>query len=168
MGTRAVLRLYPPVPINAKTAVRATTLPTGGGPDGSSPIAVPAGTRIVWTLFSVQRRTDLWGPDANQFRPERWGEPAARQARIDWAWLPFNGGPRVCVGQQLALVHSAYYIIRLLQNFKKLEPVLATVKEEGEGEGQIQQKVGEVEEMEKYAVRLGAMSKADGVHVLLS
>ena len=39
-----------------------------------------------------------------------------------WEYIPFGGGPRVCIGQQLALTEAAYTTARLLQEFKHIEP----------------------------------------------
>lgn len=64
----------------------------------------------------MQRRTDLWGEDAGLFRPERW-----QGKRPGWEYLPFNGGPRICIGQQFAIIEASYVIVRLLQRFDKLE-----------------------------------------------
>lgn len=49
-----------------------TILPTGGGPDGKSPIFVPEGTMVSFSIMTLHRRKDLWGEDAEEFRPERW------------------------------------------------------------------------------------------------
>lgn len=66
------LRLYPPLPHNARVAVQDTILPTGGGTDGHAPIFVPAGTKIEFHASALHRRKDLWGEDAEDYRPERW------------------------------------------------------------------------------------------------
>ncbi|GAM38721.1 hypothetical protein TCE0_033r09677 [Talaromyces pinophilus] len=108
-----VLRLLPPVPTNGRFAVRDTTLPVGGGPDGKSPVFVPKGTRCLYSVTVMHRRKDLWGQDAEEFRPERWEE----NGRHGWEYLPFNGGPRICLGQQYALTEASYVIVRLLQRF---------------------------------------------------
>jgi cytochrome P450 len=60
----------------------------------------------------MHRRTDIYGPDAEEFKPERW-----EALRVGWGYLPFNGGPRICVGQQFALTEAGYTIVRLMQNF---------------------------------------------------
>ncbi|EAW13533.1 cytochrome P450 [Aspergillus clavatus NRRL 1] len=109
------LRIYPVAPINSRVAVRDTILPTGGGPDHKSPIFIPAGQKISFPVYVMHRRKDIYGPDANEFRPERWGEPNFRPG---WAYLPFNGGPRVCLGQQFAMTEVGYTIVRLVQTFK--------------------------------------------------
>lgn len=73
-----------------------TVLPLGGGHDGKSPLFIPAGTSVGWHLYTMQRRTDLYGDDADQFKPERWDT-----LRPSWEYLPFNGGPRICIGRKL-------------------------------------------------------------------
>ncbi|KAK6812669.1 hypothetical protein RU639_011700 [Aspergillus parasiticus] len=71
----------------------------------------------------MHRREDLYGPDAHLFRPERWNEnlPLYRdETTAMWGYLPFNGGPRVCLGQDLALVEAAYTVVRILQRFPRV------------------------------------------------
>ena len=41
--------------------------------------------------------------------------------RHRWGYLPFNGGPRVCLGQQFAITEVAYTTVRLLQEFQTVE-----------------------------------------------
>ncbi|KAM3079541.1 hypothetical protein ACMFMG_005960 [Clarireedia jacksonii] len=113
------LRLYPVVPSNVRFATRDTVLPVGGGPDGQSPIHIPKGAAVAWSQWTMHRRTDIFGDDALEFRPERW-EPDTG-LRPGWGYLPFNGGPRICVGQQFALTEASYTIVRLLQEFDKIE-----------------------------------------------
>lgn len=55
----------------------------------------------------MHRRKDLYGEDAEQFRPERWEEDLPLfqdDITAAWGYLPFNGGPRVCLGRML--IHS--------------------------------------------------------------
>ncbi|OKL62608.1 Cytochrome P450 52A13 [Talaromyces atroroseus] len=112
------LRLYPSVPLNSRMATKDTTLPTGGGPDGTSPIYVAKGEQVGYAVYVMQRRKDIWGPDADQFVPERW---ATRKA--GWEYLPFNGGPRICLGQQFALTEAGYVTTRLVQLFDNITAV---------------------------------------------
>ncbi|EXJ89597.1 hypothetical protein A1O3_02664 [Capronia epimyces CBS 606.96] len=106
------LRLYPSVPLNGRQATKDTTLPRGGGPDGLSPVFVRRGQEVSYSVYVLHRRRDIWGPDADQFIPERW---SAR--RYGWEYIPFNGGPRVCLGQQFALTEAGYVICRVVQRF---------------------------------------------------
>ncbi|KAH8701058.1 putative cytochrome P450 alkane hydroxylase [Talaromyces proteolyticus] len=112
-----VLRLIPPVSFNSRWATTDTTLPVGGGPDGKSPIFVPKGQKVNYSVALMHRRRDLWGEDAEDFRPERWEE----NSKHGWEYLPFNGGPRICLGQQYALAEASYVLVRLLQKFERVE-----------------------------------------------
>ncbi|KAI2114977.1 hypothetical protein LOZ12_006821, partial [Ophidiomyces ophidiicola] len=103
-------------PINGRTAVRDTFVPVGGGPDGKSPVFLRKGTLMSYSVFAMHRREDLYGPDAAEYRPERW-----EKLRSAWDFLPFNGGPRICLGQQLALIEASYTTIRLMQTFRTIE-----------------------------------------------
>lgn len=110
-----ILRLYPNVPINSRRCVRSTTLPRGGGPDGQSPVYVKEGQEVNYLVHVMHRRKDIWGEDVEEFKPERW-----EGKRVGWEYLPFNGGPRICLGQQFALTEAGYVIVRLVQRFEKL------------------------------------------------
>ncbi len=112
------LRLYPVVPFNGRRATRDTTLPRGGGPDGLSPVYVRRGQEIGYSVHLMHRRKTLWGADANEFKPERWED-----RRPGWEYLPFNGGPRICIGQQFALTEAGYVTVRLLQRFDGMDGV---------------------------------------------
>jgi len=93
------LRIFPVVPVNGRTAVTDTVLPEGGGDDGKSPLAVPAGTKVAFVIYAMHRRRDVFGEDADEFKPERWEEPgAAPNGDFGGAFVPFILGPRVCLG----------------------------------------------------------------------
>ena len=113
------LRIYPSVPHNFRVATRNTTLPRGGGSDGLSPIAIRKGQVVMYTILATHRDKDIYGADADVFRPERWFEPETR--KLGWAYVPFNGGPRICLGQQFALTEASYVTVRLLQEFGNLK-----------------------------------------------
>lgn len=103
-----------------------------------SPMFIPKGGIVSYSVWSMHRRKDTYGPDADQFKPERWASPETTSTsssstfdglkfnpnaalRPGWGYLPFNGGPRICVGQQFALTEASYTIVRLLQVFKGIE-----------------------------------------------
>ena len=111
-----VLRMYPSVPINFRVANKDTTLPVGGGPDGTSPVFIGKGTAVVYSPYITQRVDQFYGKDALEFKPERW----ENAPKLGWAYLPFNGGPRICLGQQFALTEASYVIVRLAQMFPNL------------------------------------------------
>lgn len=114
-----VLRLWAPVSLNSRICLRDSVLPRGGGPDGSAPLFMEKGAQLSWTLYSYHRQRDVWGEDAEEFRPERWlGEGAMR---FGWHYTPFNAGPRICLGQQFALSQVGYVTVRLCQEFDGLE-----------------------------------------------
>lgn len=117
-----VLRLYPPVPTNARCAKVDTVLPTGGGPTRTSPVFVPKGSIVVYSIYALHRREDIYGPTAKQFIPERWASDSTDgPLRPGWGYIPFSGGPRICVGQQYALTEASYTTVRMCQNFKELQ-----------------------------------------------
>ncbi|KAF4925171.1 Cytochrome P450 52A13, partial [Colletotrichum viniferum] len=103
------LRLYPNAPFNIRAAVKDTSLPHGGGPDGNSPVGVPAGTQVIYSTHVLQLREDLNAYDfapIDEFCPRRWDSWTPKP----WSYIPFNGGPRICVGQHLALTEMAYVL----------------------------------------------------------
>lgn len=116
------LRLYPVVPYNIRISLTDTTLPVGGGPDGAQPVAIPKGTPVGYSTLVMQRRADLYPPvesgfpDPAAFVPERWQTWTPKT----WQYIPFNGGPRICIGQQFALTEMGYTLVRLLQRFETI------------------------------------------------
>ena len=110
------LRLNPVVPMNLRLAIRDTILPLGGGPDSKSPLFIPKGWSVGYSPYTLHRRPDYYGPDAEEFLPERW-----ETLRVGWEYLPFNGGPRICLGQQYALTEAGYVMCRLAQTFARVE-----------------------------------------------
>ncbi|PNY27111.1 Cytochrome P450 52A1 [Tolypocladium capitatum] len=117
------LRLYPAVPFNIRLALCDTTLPHGGGPDGSEPLPVLKDTPILYSTLVMQRRPDLYPPvsddfaDPEVFSPDRW----ARWHPKPHEYIPFNAGPRICIGQQFALAEMSYVLVRMFQRFSRLE-----------------------------------------------
>ena len=67
----------------------------------------------------MQRNPAIWGPDAHSFKPERWADPAAVASyRQNFQFIPFNAGPRNCLGQNLALNEASFLLCTLLPRFK--------------------------------------------------
>ncbi|PBK58493.1 cytochrome P450 [Armillaria solidipes] len=123
------LRLYPSVPLNGRSSKVATTLPN----KGRTPYYVPRDTRVGYSVFLMHRRTDLWGPDALEFDPDRFLDSRLHKYLTPnpFIFVPFNAGPRICLGQQFAYNEASYYLIRLLQTFSSFS--LATDAQPAEG-----------------------------------
>lgn len=123
------LRLYPSVPFNVRLALKDTTLPRGGGPDGSQPVAILKDTPIGYSTLTMQRREDLYPPvgpgfpHPDVFSPDRWFVWQPKP----WQYIPFNGGPRICIGQQFALTEMGYVLCRLFQRFERVTSHMAEV-----------------------------------------
>ncbi|KAK0734105.1 cytochrome P450 [Lasiosphaeria miniovina] len=123
------LRLYPVVPFNVRLALKDTTLPRGGGPDGSQPLAVLKDNPIGYSTLVMQRRADLYPrvsekfADPAVFSPDRWFHWQPKP----WQYVPFNGGPRICIGQQFALTEMGYVLTRLFQRYDRVENYMAAV-----------------------------------------
>ncbi|KAG6991125.1 cytochrome P450 [Physcia stellaris] len=122
---KETLRLFPSVPVNTRSATRTTILPTGGGPDGLSPVLIRKGQNVAYCIYAMHRRKDLYGDDAEEFRPERWDSndlPLKNHTvHTAWSYLPFNGGPRICLGQDFGLMEASYATVRILQTFSRIE-----------------------------------------------
>ena len=110
-------RLNPTIGTSTRVALQDAVLPTGGGASGSAPIFVQKGDAVTTSFYALHRRKDIFGNDADTFRPERWD--GLRPPH--WAYLPFSGGPRMCPGQQLALTEIAYTVVRMLREFQAVE-----------------------------------------------
>jgi cytochrome P450 len=96
------MRLYPAVPFIARTFSCDTRI--AGHP-------VPKGTPAIVPIWSVLRDPTLW-PEPLLFRPDRFKDSAHRDR-----WIPFSAGPRVCVGQQLALTIMKAIMCMLVKEF---------------------------------------------------
>ncbi|KAF9475912.1 cytochrome P450 monooxygenase pc-3 [Pholiota conissans] len=112
-----VLRLYPPVPADTRSTKNATTLPPAS--PGQKAVYVPANVPVVYSIMHMQRRTDLWGPDALQFDPDRFIDERLHKYLVPnpFIFCPFNAGPRICLGQQFAYHEATYFLVRFLQQF---------------------------------------------------
>ncbi|KDQ23685.1 hypothetical protein PLEOSDRAFT_1047931 [Pleurotus ostreatus PC15] len=111
------LRLYPIVPFNVRTSIQPTVW-TSPDPN-EKPLYIPAKTKLSYSVMLMHRRKDLWGPDAEEFDPDRFLDARLNKYLIpnSFAFLPFNAGPRICLGQQFAYNEMSFMVIRLLQAF---------------------------------------------------
>ena len=91
------LRLYPPTALLARQNVEADEI---GG------YAIPPNSMMILVPYLVHRYPGLW-PDPERFDPERF-TPQASEARPKTAYIPFASGPRVCLGNNFALLEMVY------------------------------------------------------------
>ncbi|KAG0480973.1 hypothetical protein HPP92_011831 [Vanilla planifolia] len=103
MILKETLRLYSPAVLINRLTIRDVKL---GG------IEIPAGTFIYIPLISIHHDTEIWGRDANEFNPMRFNNAEKGESPV---FLPFGLGPRVCVGQNLALVELKVALSMILQ-----------------------------------------------------
>ena len=113
-----------------------TELPSLLSPSKPSPntaFIIPKNISVTLAPFLAQRRKDVWGEDAEIFSPSRWLLPPSASNDHDaeeppdythlthvsnpFSFIPFNAGPRVCLGQSFALMECSYVLVRLLQRF---------------------------------------------------
>lgn len=103
-----VLRLYTPL----TTLHRKTYKPMELGG-----VRYPAGVVLMLPLLCVHHDKEVWGADADEFRPERFAEGVSRASADAPAFFPFGWGPRICVGQNFALLEAKMGIAMILQRF---------------------------------------------------
>ncbi|KAK6020123.1 hypothetical protein OSTOST_14229 [Ostertagia ostertagi] len=100
------LRMYPLAQIaNARRCMKATTL---GG------IPIEEGEFVVADTMSLHYDKEIWGNDADVFRPERWMESSGRPLA---AFLAFGLGPRQCIGMRLAHMEEKLLLAHLLKRY---------------------------------------------------
>lgn len=100
------LRLYPPAWVITRRAVEADELM--GYP-------VPVGALMIMSPYVVHRLPDHWA-DPLAFRPERFS-PESEVGRHRYAYIPFGGGPRLCIGSHFAAVEAHLIIAMVTQRF---------------------------------------------------
>lgn len=99
------LRLYPPF---WRISRRATVDTKVGDYD------VPAGTNVIISIFTVQRDPRFW-KDPLEFRPERFLEGTEEKTHR-FAYLPFGGGPRICIGSHMAANEAVTILAGIFRN----------------------------------------------------
>src|SRR5690606_31880770 len=104
MVVKETMRLYPAAPLIGRRASADTTI---GG------YLIPAGSDVRLSPWVTHRHPEYWGQpqrfDPLRFTPEREAE------RPRYAWFPFGGGPRACIGQHLSMLESVLTLAVILQ-----------------------------------------------------
>ncbi|XAR60846.1 hypothetical protein NMG60_11034370 [Bertholletia excelsa] len=108
MVIQETLRLYPPGVALSREALK--DLQIGG-------IEVPEGV-TMWTMVSkLHTDPDTWGPDSFTFRPDRFANGISAACKLPQSFLPFGFGPRVCLGQNLAMLELKMIVGLIVSNF---------------------------------------------------
>ncbi|CAJ0546993.1 Ff.00g016200.m01.CDS01 [Fusarium sp. VM40] len=107
-------RLYPTVPMTMRQAIRDTRI-------GDQ--FIPEGTDIIVSIWYINRSPVIWGPDAAEFRPERWitsdGKPNQNGgANSNYNFLTFLHGPRSCIGQGFAKAEMRCLMATMVRSFE--------------------------------------------------
>lgn len=113
-AVQEAMRLYPPSYALGRRAAVDTEL---GG------YAVPAGTLVLVVPWTTHRDPRFW-PDPERFDPMRF---VGEHDRPPFAYLPFSGGGRACIGRHLALLESTIMVRALLRRYR-LESLDATLR----------------------------------------
>jgi cytochrome P450 len=110
------MRLHPPVPMGGRQAVEKHEI--GGYP-------IPEGAKVFYSQH-VTQRDPRWWPEPDRFDPERW-TTEAKAARPKFAYFPFGGGQRLCIGEGFAWMEGELVIATIARKWQmRLVPGQAT------------------------------------------
>ncbi|KAG5036009.1 hypothetical protein JHK87_010919 [Glycine soja] len=108
MVIKEVLRLYPPAAFVSREAYEDIQIGN---------LNVPKGV-CLWTLIpTLHRDPEIWGPDANEFKPERFSEGVSKACRFPHAYVPFGLGTRLCLGKNFAMVQLKVVLALIISKF---------------------------------------------------
>ncbi|KAI0056913.1 cytochrome P450 [Artomyces pyxidatus] len=127
---RETLRLYPASTFSSRTSQADTTIPFSQPIPGATPaqssLFVPRGTTIMIDIPGVNCNRNIWGADANAWKPERWLAPlpaSVADAQIPGVYsnlMSFSGGGRACIGFKLAELETKVVLSRLVKSIRFL------------------------------------------------
>ncbi|KAK8514386.1 hypothetical protein V6N13_063277 [Hibiscus sabdariffa] len=108
MVIQEALRLYPPGAFVSREALEEIQLGN---------MTIPKGV-CIWTLIpTLHRDAEIWGADANEFKPERFSDGVSKACKFPQAYIPFGVGPRLCLGKNLAMVQLKIVLAIIISKF---------------------------------------------------
>ncbi|KAL3834720.1 hypothetical protein ACJIZ3_009456 [Penstemon smallii] len=131
MVIQEVLRLYPPAAFVSREALQDTQI---------GHIVVPKGV-CLWTLIpTLHRDLNVWGPDVNEFNPERFANGISNACKVPQVYIPFGLGPRLCLGRNFALIQLKIVVAVIVSKFSfslspkyRHSPAYRMIVEPGQG-----------------------------------
>ncbi|XP_010679199.2 cytochrome P450 94A2 [Beta vulgaris subsp. vulgaris] len=120
------MRLYPPVPVDAKQAAADDVLPDG--------THVVKGMWVAYIPYVMGRMASIWGSDWAEYRPDRWLEVVKdgdKTGKGKWKFVPkdpysypvFQAGSRVCLGKEMAFLQMKRVVGAILERFRVVPAV---------------------------------------------
>jgi cytochrome P450 len=103
------MRLFPPVQFDSKFALEDDVLPDG--------TFIKKGSRVTYHPYAMGRMEKIWGPDCLEFKPERWLSAGVFVPKCPFKYPVFQGGSRVCLGKELAIVEMKAVVVALVKRF---------------------------------------------------
>ncbi|KAG4077266.1 hypothetical protein HA402_009895 [Bradysia odoriphaga] len=79
-------------------------------------LVIPKGVHLVINIYALHRQINIWGSDANEFKPERFAPEKAGDRHI-FSFLPFSGGSRICIANKYSNIAIKMTIVKLLRKF---------------------------------------------------
>lgn len=93
--------------VHSTSAIGLPRIVTAEGGVGYKDHHFPRGTVLSVPSYSIHHDADIWGPDVEEFKPDRWLDATPRQKMC---FNPFSYGPRACVGQNVAHMELALIV----------------------------------------------------------
>ncbi|KAJ7235241.1 cytochrome P450 [Mycena rebaudengoi] len=123
---RETLRLHAPVPLAVRVAMRDDLIPlstpyTDVNGTVHESLRILKGQEVLLPIFELNRDAEIWGPDALEFKPERWEASTPVTNSIPGVWghmLTFLGGPRGCIGFRFSLVEMKALLFTLVRGLE--------------------------------------------------